>query len=160
MFSFFKKKDDGIVIASPIKGKAISITEVSDPTFGECMLGKGIAIIPEEGKVCSPVDGEVSMVFETLHAVSLTSDDGVEILIHVGLDTVSLKGQGYQAHVANGDKVKKGDLLLTVDLDYVKNAGLQTVTPVVICNTDDYKDVQQVANGAVAIGEDAIKIVK
>ncbi|MBR4027246.1 MAG: PTS glucose transporter subunit IIA, partial [Lachnospiraceae bacterium] len=73
MFSFFKKKDDGIVIASPIKGKAISITEVSDPTFSECMLGKGIAIIPEEGKVCSPVDGEVSMEFETLHAVSLTS---------------------------------------------------------------------------------------
>lgn len=159
MFSFFKKKDEGIVIAAPVKGKAVSITEVSDPTFGECMLGKGIAILPEDNKVYAPADGEISLLFDTLHAVSITSNEGVEILIHVGLDTVGLKGEGFQAHVATGDKVKKGDLLLTVDFAHINEAGLQTITPVVICNTDEYKDVLEEKLGDVEALDAVIRIV-
>lgn len=160
MFSFFKKKDDGIVLAAPIKGKAVSLSEVSDPTFNSGMLGKGIAIIPSEGKVYAPVDGEVGMVFDTLHAISMTSADGVEVLIHIGLDTVQMKGEGFEAHVQAGAQVKTGDLLISMDLDKIKAAGYDTISPVIICNTDDYADVQETANGDVQPGDSVIKIVK
>lgn len=161
MFGFFKKKEDkGIVLTAPAKGKAVHLSEVSDPTFGEGMLGKGMAVIPAEGKFYSPVDGEVGMVFDTLHAVSLTSIDGVEILIHVGLDTVNLKGEGFEGHVKAGDQVKKGDLLLTVDLEAVKAAGYDIITPVVVCNTDDYADVKEITLGDVNPGDDMISVVK
>jgi len=161
MFQFLKKKgNDGIVIAAPMKGKAVALSEVNDPTFSEGLLGKGIAIIPSEGKVYAPVDGEIGLVFDTRHAVSMTGDEGMEVLIHVGLDTVNLKGEGYEAHVSAGDKVKKGDLLLSVDLDKVKEAGYDTITPVIICNTDDYADVVAVAEGDVVEGDAVINIKK
>lgn len=161
MFQFLKKKgNDGIVIAAPMKGKAVALSEVNDPTFSEGLLGKGIAIIPSEGKVYAPVGGEIGLVFDTRHAVSMTGDEGMEVLIHVGLDTVNLKGEGYEAHVSAGDKVKKGDLLLSVDLDKVKEAGYDTITPVIICNTDDYADVVAVADGDVAEGDAVLNIKK
>lgn len=161
MFQFLKKKgNDGIVIAAPMKGKAVDLKMVNDPTFSEGLLGKGIAIIPSEGKVYAPVDGEIGLVFDTRHAVSLTADEGMEILIHVGLDTVNLKGEGYEAHVSAGDKVKKGDLLLSVDLDKIKEAGYDTITPVIICNTDDYADVIAVADGDVVEGDAVLNIKK
>ena len=160
MFSFFKKKEDGILIGAPIKGKVVNITEVSDPTFSDCMLGKGIAIIPSDGNVYAPADGEISMLFDTLHAVSMVTTEGVELLIHVGLETVALKGEGFEAHIQNGDVVKKGDLLLTVDLEKLKEKGYNTITPVVVCNTDDYKDVLKVADGEVEQGDEIIKIQK
>ena len=164
MFNLFKKKEkvenEGIVLASPVRGNAVSLSQVNDPTFSEGMLGKGIAIIPEEGKIYAPAAGEISMVFDTLHAVSMTTDDGAEILIHVGLDTVKLKGEGYESHVSAGDRVEKGDLLLSVDLESVKNAGFDTITPVVVCNTDDYEDVKEIALGPVAVGDDVISIIK
>lgn len=159
MFNFFKKKEDAkIIIASPVKGKTISLSEVNDPTFSECMLGKGAAVIPSEGNIYAPADGEISLLFDTLHAVSLTTTEGVEILVHVGLDTVALKGQGFTSHVATGDKVKKGDLLLTADLEAIKAAGYVTVTPVVICNTDDYADVEAINLSEVNPGDDVIRI--
>lgn len=161
MFSFFKKKEEeGILLGAPIKGKAMNITEVNDPTFSECMLGKGIAIIPSEGKVYAPADGTINLLFDTLHAVSMVTEEGVELLIHVGLETVKLKGDGFEAHIQTGDAVKKGDLLLTVDLEKIREAGCDTVTPVVICNTDDYKDVQNLAGGEVEPGDNIIKIVQ
>lgn len=161
MFQFLKKKGNaGIVIASPAKGTAISLEQVNDPTFSECMLGKGVAVIPAEGNIYAPADGEISLLFDTLHAVSMTTGEGAEILIHVGLDTVMLKGEGFTAHVATGDTVKKGDLLLTVDLETLKNAGYDTVTPMVICNTDDYADVQPLELKEVEPGTDLLKIVK
>lgn len=161
MFQFLKKKgNDGIVIAAPMKGKAVDLKMVNDPTFSEGLLGKGIAIIPSEGKVYAPVDGEIGLVFDTRHAVSLTADEGMEVLIHVGLDTVNLKGEGYEAHVSAGDKVKKGDLLLSVDLDKIKEAGYDTITPVIICNTDDYADVIAVADGDVVEGDAVLNIKK
>jgi len=132
----FGKKTDKVF--APMTGKAVPITEVPDPTFSEGMLGNGIAIIPTEGKVYAPCDATVDMMFTTGHAVSLVADFGAEILIHVGLETVGLEGKPFTVHVANGDKVKKGQLMIEVDLDAVKEAGLPIITPMLICNTDDY----------------------
>ena len=132
---FGKKTDD---FYAPMAGKAVPITEVPDPTFAEGMLGNGIAIQPTEGKVYAPCDATVDMMFTTGHAVSLVADCGAEILIHVGLETVSLEGKPFKVLAANGDKVKKGQVLIEVDLEAVKAAGLPTITPMLICNTDDY----------------------
>ena len=132
----FGKKLEGIY--APIAGKAVAITEVPDPTFAEGMLGNGIAIEPADGKVYAPCDATVDMMFDTGHAVSLVTESGAEILIHVGLETVGLEGKPFTVHVQNGDKVKKGQLLIEADLEAIKAAGLPTITPVLICNTDDY----------------------
>lgn len=132
----FGKKADSFY--APMAGKAVPITEVPDPTFAEGMLGNGIAIEPSEGKVYAPCDATVDMMFTTGHAVSLVADCGAEILIHVGLETVGLEGKPFTVHAANGDKVKKGQLLIEVDLAAVEAAGLKTITPMLICNTDDY----------------------
>ena len=146
------------MIGSPVKGKAIPLKEVSDPTFAEEILGKGAAVIPSEGRIYAPADGEIGMVFETLHAVSMTTDSGAEVLIHVGLDTVQMNGEGFTGHVKAGDHVKKGDLLLEVDLEKVKAAGYDTVTPVLICNTPDYESVEGAGSGDVNAGDDLIII--
>ena len=151
---FGKKTDD---FYAPMAGKAVPITEVPDPTFAEGMLGNGIAIEPTEGKVYAPCDATVDMMFTTGHAVSLVADCGAEVLIHVGLETVGLDGKPFTIHVANGDKVKKGQLLIEVDLDAVKAAGLPTITPMLICNTDDYPTFKtfvgkDVTNDDVVIG--------
>jgi len=137
---FFKKLFGKPVnsLYAPIPGKAVPITEVPDPTFAEGMLGNGIAIEPSEGKVYAPCDATVDMMFATGHAVSLVADCGAEILIHVGLETVGLEGKPFTIHVADGDKVKKGQLMIEVDLEAIKAAGLPTITPVVICNTDAF----------------------
>ena len=125
-------------IYAPMAGEAVSITEVPDPTFSEGMMGNGIAIRPTDGKVCAPFNGTVDMMFHTGHAVSLVSDSGIELLIHVGLETVGLNGAPFDVKVKSGDKVKKGQILLEADLEAIKAAGLPTITPVLVCNTDDY----------------------
>ena len=129
---------DGNKLYAPLNGKAVPITEVPDPTFAEGLLGNGIAIIPTDGKIYSPVDGTVETMFDTGHAACLKSSTGVEILIHVGLETVGLEGKCFTVHVENGQKVKKGDLMIEVDLEGVKAAGLNTITPMVVCNSDEY----------------------
>ena len=131
-----EKNDNGIY--APVAGQAVPVSEVPDPTFSSGMLGNGIAIIPTEGKVYAPCDATVDMMFSTGHAVSLIADCGAEILIHVGLETVSLEGVPFTVHVANGDKVKEGQLLIEADLEAIKAAGLPTITPMVICNSDNY----------------------
>ena len=162
MFDFLKKKakeyDD--VIGAPLKGEAVPSTEVNDPTFAEEMLGKGMAIKPAEGKVYAPFDGEVALVFDTKHAVSLVSAKGTEVLIHVGLDTVMLKGEHYTAHVETGATVKKGDLLLEFDMEAIKAAGYDTITPIVICNTDDYKDIVRTTGKQVEPGDTVMELEK
>ena len=159
MFNFFKKKQDNtFFLGAPVKGKVVDLKEVNDPTFSTGMLGQGVAIIPSEGKIYAPADGEIAMVFDTLHAVSMTADNGVEILVHVGLDTVELKGEGFEGHVKAGDKVKKGDLLLTVDLDAVKEAGYDTITPMLVCNTDDYAAVEGIFGKDVMPKDDVVSI--
>ena len=156
MFNLFRKKEKNNVIGSPVKGKAVPLKEVSDPTFAEEMLGKGAAVIPEDGKFYAPADGEIGMVFDTLHAVSMTTDFGAEILIHIGLDTVKMKGEGFTGHVKAGDHVKKGDLLLEVDLEKVKAAGYDTITPVLVCNTPDYASVEGIGSAQLNAGDDLI----
>ena len=149
-----------IEIASPVKGTEIPLSEVKDEVFSKNIVGKGAAVIPAEGKVYSPVDGTVASVFDTKHAIGLVSEDGVEILIHVGLDTVELGGQHFTAHVAQDDKVKKGQLLLEFDIDAIKAAGYDTVTPVIISNTDSYLDVLAADAGEINAGDMLITIVK
>ena len=159
MFDFLKKKDKGIEIGSPVKGKAVPISKVSDPTFGEEILGKGVAIQPADGKIYAPADGTIEMLFDTKHAVSMTTTEGVELLVHIGLDTVALKGQHFTAHKENGDAVKKGDLLISVDLEAVKAAGYDVITPMVVCNTSDYQTVEAVTGSDVNPG-DTVLILK
>ena len=156
MFNLFRKKEKNNVIGSPVKGKAVPLKEVSDPTFAEEMLGKGAAVIPEDGKFYAPADGGIGMVLDTPHAVSMTTDFGAEILIHIGLDTVKMKGEGFTGHVKAGDHVKKGDLLLEVDLEKVKAAGYDTITPVLVCNTPDYASVEGIGSAQVNAGDDLI----
>lgn len=149
-----------IEIASPVKGTEIPLSEVKDEVFSKNIVGKGAAVIPSEGKVYSPVDGIVASVFDTKHAIGLVSEEGVEVLIHVGLDTVELGGQHFTAHVAQDDKVTKGQLLLEFDVDAIKAAGYDTVTPVVISNTDSYLDVLAADAGEINAGDMLITIVK
>ena len=154
---FGKKTDD---FYAPMAGKAVPISQVPDPTFAEGMLGNGIAIEPADGKVYAPCDATVDMMFTTGHAVSLVADCGAEILIHVGLETVSLEGKPFKVLVANGDKVKKGQLLIEVDLDAVKAAGLPTITPMLICNTDDYPTFNTFVNKDVTNEDVVISLAK
>ena len=154
---FGKNTDD---FYAPMAGKAVPISEVPDPTFAEGMLGNGIAIEPAEGKVYAPCDATVDMMFTTGHAVSLVADNGAEILIHVGLETVSLEGKPFTVHAANGDKVKKGQLLIEVDLDAVKAAGLPTITPMVICNTDEYPTFNTITGKDVTNDDVVIELAK
>ena len=154
---FGKKTDD---FFAPMAGKAVPITEVPDPTFAEGMLGNGIAIQPTEGKVYAPCDATVDMMFTTGHAVSLVADCGAEILIHVGLETVSLEGKPFKVLAANGDKVKKGQVLIEVDLEAVKAAGLPTITPMLICNTDDYPTFNTIVGKDVTNDDVVIKLAK
>lgn len=154
----FGKKLD--CIYAPMNGKAVPITEVPDPTFAEGMLGNGIAIEPADGKVYAPCDATVDMMFTTGHAVSLVADCGAELLIHVGLETVSLEGKPFTVHCANGDKVKKGQLLLEADLEAIKAAGLPTITPVLVCNTDDFPTFKTHTGKDVSNGDAVIELGK
>ncbi|GFI03464.1 MAG: PTS glucose transporter subunit IIA [Lachnospiraceae bacterium] len=155
-----KKRKKGTVISSPLKGECIPIKEVKDPTFAEEILGKGIAIIPAEGKVYAPADGVVSTVFPTGHAVGVTTPDGVEILIHVGMDTVELKGQFFKTVVEADQKVKRGDLLLEADMEEISNAGYDTVTPMIICNSSDFSEITCKTEGMVEAGEEVMTCFK
>lgn len=156
--NLFSKGD--IVIGAPVAGKLVSIKEVSDPTFGDEILGKGAVIIPSDGRVYAPVDGKVATVFPTGHAIALVGSDGEEILIHVGLDTVKLNGKYFTIHVEEEQQIKKGELLLEADLDQIRAAGYDIITPIVVCNTDDFAQVQPETPGEVKQGDDILKLQK
>ena len=146
------------VICSPLTGKAIPMSEVPDDTFAAEVLGKGMAVIPSEGKVVAPCHGEIFTLFDTKHAIGITTKDGVELLIHVGVNTVELNGKYYEAHVAQGDQVKPGQVLLTFDIQKIQEAGYPVATPVIIANTDDYKNVEGLKNGEIHCMEPLIKL--
>lgn len=146
-------------VIAPINGKVISLDEVPDPVFSESVLGDGCAIIPEDGKIYSPVNGKISSIADTFHAYGIESDDGLEILIHFGLETVSLKGQGFTPHVKVGDKVKVGDLIAEVDIKLLKNHNINLITPVLICDGIENKTLT-VNKGMVKAGKIAILSVE
>lgn len=151
------KADDctGMPIASPATGKAVLLENVPDPVFSQKFLGDGMAVIPEDGKIVSPVDGEIVSVAETLHAYGFATEDGLELLVHIGLETVALQGECFIAHVKVGDKVKAGDLIAEVDLDALKEKGINPITPVLVCGGMDDKTMNY-GEGEMKAGETPI----
>lgn len=148
-----------ISIAAPIKGNVVALADVKDEVFSSESMGKGIAIEPEEGKVYAPADGVISTFFPTGHAIGITTDSGAEILIHVGMDTVEMNGDGFEPQKSQDDKVKKGDLLLKFNIDKIKAAGHPVTTPVIITNSDDYADVIPTNALKVDCGDELIQII-
>lgn len=147
-----------ISVHSPLKGEVVQLSEVPDEVFASGALGQGAAIKPSDGKVYAPFDGKITAQFPTKHAIGLTSSEGIEVLVHCGLDTVSLNGEGFVVHVQQGQTVKTGDLLLTMDLDFIQAKNLETITPIIVTNTDQYHQVDLVVENTVQHGEDFIVI--
>lgn len=145
-------------IESPLAGTVIPLSEVHDEVFASEMMGKGCAVIPEEGKVYAPFDGKVVGLLDSHHAVGMESTDGVEILIHVGMDTVKLNGRCFTIHVEEGEQVKKGQLLLEFDIPGIKEAGYEVTTPIVVTNSDEFNDVEMKAEGQVTVGVELLEL--
>lgn len=143
---------------APLNGSVISLDEVDDEAFSSRALGDGAAIDPSDGRLFSPCNGRIDMVFDTKHAVNIISDDGCEILLHIGIDTVKLGREFFESHVSDGQNVKKGDLLITFDLDGIRSAGYKTITPMIICNSEDYSTITAVKKGNVKCGEKFIEV--
>ena len=156
------KKDnpDDAVLYSISEGTAILLSQVNDATFASEVLGKGIAVIPSKGEVVAPCDATVETVFDTKHAVGLSTENGMELLVHIGINTVELEGKYYTAHVKAGDHVKKGQLLISFDMDKIKDAGYDMTTPLIVTNSDDYKDVKILQEGSVTPSDKVLEIVK
>lgn len=148
------------IITAPVKGHAIPLEKVEDEVFSAGMLGKGIAIEPKEGRVFAPADGVVDNITESRHAIGITAENDANILIHVGIDTVNLNGRNFDVKVEEGAKVKRGDLLMTFDINAIKKSGYKVITPVIVCNTDDFGKTESLAKGDVNVGDEIIKIVK
>lgn len=156
----FEEADEaGETVFSPITGQTVPLSQVNDPTFATEILGKGLAILPEEGKVYAPFDGEVASIFETKHAIGMRADNGLELLIHVGLETVRLNGEYFISHVENGQRVKKGDLMLEFDIQAIQAAGYETVTPVIVSNTAVYSEILPLENQKVKALTPIIKAI-
>lgn len=130
-------------VFAPLSGRVAELSEVPDPTFSQKMMGDGLAIVPTEGEVVSPVDGEIVQFFHTKHAIGVRSLSGAEILIHVGLETVSMNGEGFEGHVREGDKVKAGDKLITFNIDLIKEKAADIITPIVITNGENVESLDK-----------------
>ncbi|GMO57377.1 MAG: hypothetical protein Ta2A_02870 [Treponemataceae bacterium] len=159
-FDFLKGGAAGGAILSPLDGEVVQLESVKDEAFSSGVMGKGIAIEPTKGVLVSPVNGKIDSVTETKHAVSIVSDAGQEILIHIGMDTVSLKGAPFTARVTDGQSVKTGDVLIEFDIRAIKDAGLETVTPIVVINSDDFASVTLTDAKSVKQGDEIITTTK
>ncbi|MBP2661929.1 MAG: system, glucose subfamily, subunit [Firmicutes bacterium] len=135
MFQLFQRKKEQLILFAPVKGKVVDITNVPDVVFSKKMLGDGLGIEPDENVITAPCDGTIILVAKTLHAVAIEAQ-GVEILIHIGIDTVMLDGRGFTPHVSMGDIVKQGDALITFDRDYILQQGKSVMTPIVLTNME------------------------
>ncbi len=153
MFKMFKKEE---YLCSVAKGQLICIEQVPDRVFSQKILGEGFGIIPMEGDFCSPADGVISDVAETLHAYCITTDDGLEIIVHIGIDTVELKGEGFKNTVKSGAKVKKGDIIAHADLTLIQSKGYNPTTAVIVTNSDRLSKFQLAENTSVKIGDKAM----
>lgn len=159
-FLNFMKRKKVFTQSAPVKGGCIPIGEVSDKAFAEEIMGKGIAIKPEDGKIYAPADGVVNTVFPTGHAVGISTRDGVELLIHVGLDTVELRGMFFKSVVTVDQSVHKGELLLEADIEEISKAGYDTVTLMVVCNSSDFTRVECKSKGTVEAGDEVITCIR
>ncbi|MCM3569808.1 PTS glucose transporter subunit IIA [Neobacillus mesonae] len=151
LFGSQSKKQETII--APVTGRVVPLEQVPDPTFAEKMLGEGIAIEPAEGVVAAPVDGEIISVFPSKHAIGIRSKQGLEILIHIGLETVNMKGEGFETYVQEGDKVSAGTKLTSFSLELIKQKAVSTIIPVVITNYDIVKQMDAVSEGEVKRAE-------
>ncbi|WP_085991054.1 PTS sugar transporter subunit IIA [Oceanobacillus senegalensis] len=158
----FKKKEEvtDIVLAAPVTGEVVALEDVQDPVFSQKMMGDGIAVQPSSGEVVAPVNGKIVQVFPTKHAVGILADNGAEILIHIGLETVGLNSEGFTAHVGEGDMVKKGEKLISFDLEVVREKAKDTITPMIVTNTDDMSKITVLDKKEVTAGQDEILTVK
>ncbi|AMV12584.1 PTS glucose transporter subunit IIA [Geobacillus thermoleovorans] len=157
---FGKQQPKEETITAPLDGTIVPLEDVPDPVFAQNMMGDGIAIDPADGDVVAPVDGEIVQLFPTKHAIGLRSEAGVELLIHVGIDTVSMNGEGFTAYVKAGDRVKRGDRLLSVDLPLVREKAKSAVTPIIITNGDALESLEKKAGTSAAKGETVLFHVK
>ena len=152
--------DEDNIILAPLSGKAIPLNKVPDETFAQGVLGLGAAIEPSEGKVVAPADGTVETIFDTKHAIGLSLNNGAEVLIHIGINTVELGGEGYKAFVAEGDTVKKGQTLITFDMDFIKSKGYNLITPVIVTNSDDYSSIELKSEESINTDDALLKLTK
>jgi len=149
----FGKKEIIESIVSPITGTVVQIEDVADQVFSQKMIGDGLAIDPSEGVVAAPIDGEVVQIFPTYHAVGIRSKNGLEVLIHIGMDTVAMGGEGFEGHVTQGDQVKAGDKLITFNLDLIKEKAASTISPVVITNFEAVESLAKSGSSSVVRGQ-------
>ena len=156
--SAVKKTLEDVVVGAHMNGIAMKMSAVADEAFASGALGEGVAIEPSEGKLYAPVDATIEAVFDSKHAISLTTEKGAEILLHIGIDTIKLGGKHFTTHVEEGQKVRKGDLLISFDMEAIKAAGYPLTTPMAVCNSEDYASVQALVTGPVKVGEDILKI--
>ncbi|MCE4048121.1 MULTISPECIES: beta-glucoside-specific PTS transporter subunit IIABC [Bacillaceae] len=155
-----KQHINGATVLSPMQGTLHGLKHVDDGMFSEEILGQGVAIEPSEGTVVSPINGTVSAVFDSKHAIGLTSEDGIELLIHIGIDTVQLNGEGYEYLIQKGQEVRIGDKLIQFDLEGIKSKGYKTITPIVITNSAEVGEILTANDNAIKFGEEIIKIMK
>lgn len=141
MLNFFKKNNQ-LELKSPIVGTALSLSEVPDEVFASKMMGDGMAVEPTENILYAPINGEIVQVFPSLHAVGLKTSNGLEILLHIGIDTVNLDGEGFESFVGVGDKVTAGQKLISFDLDLIKEKAKSTITPLIITNMDKVENIE------------------
>lgn len=161
MFNLFKKKKaERVEIRSPLSGKRVDLAEVPDEVFSQKMMGDGFAVDPSEGKAVSPAEGIIANVFPTKHAVGLRTDNGAEIIVHIGIDTVNLSGEGFEAHVAEGDRVEAGQTLVTFDLEKVKSKVPSLISPVVFSNLTDDDHLDLRADEQLVAGETVVAHVE
>ena len=154
MFNFLKKEKNTVkTLTAPVDGKVIDLSEVDDPVFAQKMMGEGIAIIPEGNIVAAPADGTIVLIPETRHAFGIKLADGLELLVHIGLDTVNLGGEGFSALVDVNTEVKAGDPIIKVDTDFVKSKGISLTTPMIIMNHNDYELTAFHTGGQAKMGE-------
>lgn len=156
----FEKNAKTISLKAVEDGRTIPMDEVNDQTFAQELLGPGIAIVPSNGTVVSPINGTIATVMDTKHAVCIQGEDGLELIVHVGLDTVELNGKYYQTYKEIGDQVKAGDVLLEFDLEEITKAGYDVTTPIVITNLGDYKITKCLTGQQVKAGEEVIQLTK
>ncbi|MBS4174835.1 PTS glucose transporter subunit IIA [Bacillus sp. FJAT-49736] len=154
--SLFKKSEQAITIMAPLSGEVVSLEEVPDQVFSEKMMGDGVAIIPSKNTLYSPIDGEVVNVFPTKHAITLRSKEGAEILIHMGLETVNLGGDGFDIKVSDGDKVSKGSVLADYDVEKIKGLGYKVITPIILINGEKFAMNQPSTHHQVTGGMDIL----